>query len=146
MSQRTTEMSREERIRSLSAEFFRSPPDDSLKRHRAIRRKYQAIQISGAGWTWIAIVSLILGLGVYGGVVAFSYWHTANAMQISRATFSMSWKPGIATDTAAAITLDDLGIAGDNDLKKELVAAIGLVRTASRLSGSGGATGGNCPR
>ena len=92
------------------------------------------MRITGRGWAWICIASLIIGLGVYGGIVAFSYWHTANAMQTSRASFSMSWKPGMtAGETAATVTLDDLGIAGDNDLKKELIAAIGLVRASARF-------------
>lgn len=149
MSLPTTETSGDARgtsggepVKTLSRRFFQPPTASTINRHKHIRGRYEAMRITGPGWAWICIASLIIGLGVYGGIVAFSYWHTANAMQTSRASFSMSWKPGITTETAATVTLDDLGIAGDNDLKKELIAAIGLVRANA---GSDGGPSGTLP-
>jgi hypothetical protein len=113
----------------LSRNVFMAPEGRDIRRHASIRRRYQAMQISKSAWFKIFVASLILGLAAYGGVVAFSYAHTANAMQISVATFSLSWKPSLAPDTAAALTLEDLGIVGDDDLKKELISAMDTVRS-----------------
>jgi hypothetical protein len=99
VSTSSTSLPIKEEIERLVHTFFKAGAKN-IGRHESIHLKYPAMEISSGEWMKIFIVSLILGLALYGGVVGFSHSHTAKAMQISRATFSLPWKPDLPTETA----------------------------------------------
>jgi hypothetical protein len=112
-------------VNHLAEQFFAAPTREVLNLHKYLKKRFPTLRIGGKEWLGIIVLSTILGLASYVGIVGLCYHIAAGTMLRSRAQFADPWRSDLTPTEAAAITLDNLGISQDvsNELEAAIVAA-----------------------
>jgi hypothetical protein len=113
----------EERVNALETKFFKPPGYPALQAHSRIKTRFPTVRIADKEWLWIIVVSTVIGLAIYVGIVGVFYHIAAGTMQQSRAQFADPWPVDLSPTQAAALTLDNLGVSQDVSDKLETAIA-----------------------